>query len=105
MSGEVIPLDSRRQVPLHMMTAEQEADALAAIRDARRKRDIRIEGAYTEFNELIRAYEAAGLRVIDIASAAMLTRSRIYQIIELGRRATPCPAGPGTHSSSPSSPS
>jgi hypothetical protein len=83
VTGEVIPIGSRRAVPLHMMTAEQEAEALAAIRAARLERDETIDGAYITFNDLIRAYEAAGLRVTDIADAAMLTRSRIYQIIEL----------------------
>jgi hypothetical protein len=68
-----------------MMTAEQEAEALAAIRAARRKRDKTISGAYNEFNDLIRGYEAAGLRVIDVAEAAELTRARIYQIIGGGR--------------------
>lgn len=85
MTGEVIPLDSRRAPALHMMTAEQEEEALDAIREARYKRDVTIAGARDEFNETIRAYEAAGLRVTDIADAARFSRSRIYQIRDGGR--------------------
>lgn len=80
MTGEVINLDERRTRPLHMMTAGQQDAALTEIRRARRKRDKIIKEARQEFNDLIRAYEAAGLSVTDIADAAELTRQRIYQI-------------------------
>lgn len=80
MTGEVVHLDDRRVVPLHMMTAGQEEEALAAIRAARQKRDEIIDGAYQDFNDLIRAYVAAHIPASRVATAALLTRSRIYQI-------------------------
>jgi ssDNA-specific exonuclease RecJ len=63
-----------------MMTAEQRDEALAALARARKVRDSTIAGAYQTFNDLVRAYEEAGIPVNDIAGAAGLTRSRIYQI-------------------------
>lgn len=80
MTGEVVSLDAHRTVPLHMMTAGQEKQALAAIKAARRERDGTIDDAYQKFNELIRAYVSANLPVSVIAVAAGLTRQRIYQI-------------------------
>lgn len=80
MTGEVINLDERRPRPLHMMTAEQQEEALAALARARKVRDSTISGAYQEFNDLIRAYESAGIPVSDIANAVGFTRSRVYQI-------------------------
>jgi len=82
VTGEVVSLDSRRVQPLHMMTARQREDALANIKRARQDRDRSISEAYQLFNDLIRAYEAAGVSVSDIAVAAGLTRQRIYQIKE-----------------------
>lgn len=80
MTGEVVNLDDRRPRPLHMMTAGQQEEALADISRARARRDVTISGAYQEFNDMLRAYEAAGMSVTDIADAARLTRQRIYQI-------------------------
>lgn len=80
MTGEVVHLDSRRPRPLHMMTAGQQEEALTDLARARKTRDSTIRDARQEFNDRIRAYEAAGLPVTEIAVAAGLTRQRIYQI-------------------------
>jgi hypothetical protein len=80
VSGEVVNLDDHRIVPLHMMTAGQEEEALAAIKAASQKKDKIISAAYQEFGDLVRAYMAANVPASKIAGAAELTRSRIYQI-------------------------
>jgi hypothetical protein len=78
-----------------MMTAEQEAEALADLARAREERDSTIRDARQGFADRVRAYEAAGISVSSIAVAAGFSRQRVYQIRD-GRLGGPCPRARAT---------